>query len=159
MTCSSRNSSSPLLLYSSTSRLIHLLDQRIDLLLPIPQIPPLDEMLELSRPEPTRRIGQLEWPQEIARLFEVGPHGHNLMHQILHADDTEFAQILLDDLVVGEGDSLLVDLSVSTLVDEVADGLHGGIAICDVGFDHFEHFGGGFGDFDKNTVVDLEETQ
>lgn len=142
-----------------TSRLIHLLDQRIDLLLSIPQIPTLDEMLELPRPEPTRRIRQLERPQKVARLLEIGPHGHNLMHQILHADDAEVAKVLLDDLVIGEWDPLLIDLPISTLVDEVADGLHGGVTIGDVRFDDFEHFGCRFGDFDKDTVVNLEETE
>ena len=81
------------------------------------------------------------------------------MHQILHADDAEFAKVLLDNLVVGEWDPLLIDLSISALVDEVADGLHGGVTIGDVGFDDFEHFGCSFGDFDKDTVVDLEETE
>lgn len=144
---------------SYASRLIHLLDQRIHLLLPVPQIATLDKVLELPRPEPTRGIRQLERPQKVARLLEVGAHGHNLVHQILHADDAELAQVLLDDLVIGEGDSLLVDLSISALVDEVADRLHGGVAVGDVGFDYFEHLGSSFGDFDKDTVVDLEETE
>ena len=116
-------------------------------------------MLELPRPEPTGRIRQLEWPQKVARLLEVWPHGHNLMHQIFHADDTEFAEVLFDDLVVGEGDPLLVDLPVSTLVDEVANGFHTGVAVGDVGFDYFEHFRRSFGEFDENAIVDLEETE
>ena len=140
-------------------RLVHLLEQRIDLLLPIPQIAPLDEMLELPRPEAARRVRQLERPQEVARLLEVRPHGHDLVHQIFHADDAEFAQVLLDDLVVGEGDTLLVDLSVSALIDEVSDAFHAWVAVGDVGFDHFEHFGSGFGEFDEDAVVDLEETK
>ena len=81
------------------------------------------------------------------------------MHQILHADDTEFAKVLLDDLVIGKWDPLLIDLSISALVDEVTDGLHGGVTIGDVGFHDFEHFSCRFGDFDKDTVVDLEETE
>lgn len=78
-------------------------------------------MLELPLPEPTRRVRQLERPQEVARLLEVRPHGHDLVHQVFNADDAEFAQILLDDLVVGERDPLAVDLSVSPLVDEVTN--------------------------------------
>ena len=116
-------------------------------------------MLELPRPEPTGRIRQLERPQEVARLLEVRPHGHDLVHQILHADDAELAQVLLDDLVVGQRDALLVDLSISALVDEVADGLDAGVAVGDVGFDYFEHFGCGLCEFDEDAVVDLEETE
>ena len=116
-------------------------------------------MLELPRPEATRRIRQLEWPQKVARLLEVWPHGHNLMHQIFHADDTEFAEIFFDDLVVGEGDALLVDLSVSTLVNEVANGFHTGVAVGDVGLHYFEHFRSSFGKFDEDAIVDLKETE
>lgn len=81
-------------------------------------------MLELPRPEPTRRIRQLERPQKVARLLEIRPNGHDLVHQVFNADDAEFAQILLDDLVVGERDSLAVDLSISPLVDEVANAFY-----------------------------------
>ena len=54
---------------------------------------------------------------------------------------------------------MLVDLSVAALVDEVADGFDTGVAVGDVGFDYFEHFGGGFGEFDEDAVVDLEEAE
>ena len=144
---------------SSTKGLIHLLDQRIDLVLPIPQITTLDKMLELPRPEATRGIRQLERPQEVARLLEVGPHNHNFMHQILHTDDAEFAQVLLDDLVISEGNPLLVHLPVSSLVDKVADGFYARVPIGNVRFDDFEHFGSSFGEFDEDAVVDLEETE
>ena len=139
--------------------LVHLLDQSINLLLPIPQISTLNKMLELPRPEPTSRVAQLEWPQKVTSLFEIRPHSNNLMDQILHTNDAKLAQLLLDDLVIGEGYTLLVDLSVATLVDEVADGFDTGVAVGDVGFDYFEHFGGGFGEFDEHAVVYLEEAE
>lgn len=116
-------------------------------------------MLELPRPEATRRTRQLERPQKVARLLEVRPHGHNLMHQIFHADDTKFAEVLFDDLVVGQGDSLLVDLSISTLVNEVANGFHTGVTVGDVGLDYLKHFRSSFGKFDEDAIVDLEETE
>ena len=116
-------------------------------------------MLELPRPEPTSRVAQLEWPQEVTSLLEIWPHSNNLVDQVLHTDDTKFTQLLLDDLVIGEGYTLLVDLSVAALVDEVADGFDTGVAVGDIGFDYFEHFGGGFGEFDEDAVVDLEEAE
>ena len=116
-------------------------------------------MLELPRPEATRWIRQLERPQEVARLLEVGPHNHNFMHQILHTDDADFTQALLDDLIIGEGDSLLVDLSISALVNKVADGFYARVPIGDVGFDDFEHFRSSFGELDEDAVVDLKETE
>ena len=116
-------------------------------------------MLEFPRPEPTSRIAQLEWPQEVTSLLEIRPHSDNLVDQVLHTDDAKFAQLLLDDLVVGEGYTLLVDLPVATLIDEIADGFDTGVAVGDVGLNYFEHFGGGFGEFDEDAVVNLEEAE
>ena len=139
--------------------LVHLLDEGIDLVLPVPQITSLHKVLELPRSEPPRRIAQLERPQEIARLLEVGAHGIDFMDQILHAHDSIFAQIVFDDLIVGERDTLFIDFAVSALVNEFADGLEIGIAVGDVGFDDFEHFRGGFGEAHEDAVVDLEEAK
>ena len=144
---------------STTPNLIHLLDQSIDLLLPISQVTSLNEMLEFPRPESASRVAQLEWPQKVAGLLEIRPHSNNLMDQVLHTDDAKFAQLLLDDLVIGEGNALLVNLPVAALVDEVADGFDTGVAVGDIGLDYFEHFGGGFGEFDEDAVIDLEEAE
>ena len=116
-------------------------------------------MLEFPRPESTSRVAQLEWPQKVTSLLEIRPHSNNLMDQVLHTDDAKFAQLLLDDLVIGEGYTLLVDLSVAALIDEVADGFDAGVAVGDIGLDYFEHFGGGFGEFDEDAVIDLEEAE
>ena len=51
------------------------------------------------------------------------------MNEILDAKDVEFAKGSLDDAVVGEGDALLVDLAVFTLVDQLADRLQVGLAL------------------------------
>lgn len=154
-----RSSDSALFYVPGFPNLIHLLNQLINLLLPIPQITPLDKMLELSSPKPPIRVTQLERPQKVARLLEIRSHGINLMNEILHAHNTVLAQMILDDLVVGEGNALLVDLAVAALVDEFTDGLEAGVAVGDVRFHDLEHFGGGFGEADKDAVVDLEETE
>ena len=116
-------------------------------------------MLELPRPEPTSRVAQLEWPQKVTSLLEIWPHSNNLMDQVLHTDDAKFTQLLLDDLVIGERYTLLVDLSVAALVDEVADGFNTRVAVGDIRLDYFEHFGGGFSEFDEDAIVDLEEAE
>lgn len=41
---------------------VHLLDQRINLILAIAQITTFDEVLELSRTEAASRVAELEWP-------------------------------------------------------------------------------------------------
>ena len=116
-------------------------------------------MLELPGAEASVGIAELEWPQEVAGLLEVGADGVNLVDQVLHADDAVLAERLLDDLVVCQGDALLVDLAVTALVDQLAHGLEVGVAIGDVGLHDFEHLGGGLSQADEDAVVDLEETE
>ena len=93
-------------------------------------------MLKFACPEATGRVAQLEWPQEVARLLEIRADGEDLMDKILYTDNTVFAQVLLDESVVSEWDTLLVDFAVSTLVNELADGFEVWITVGNVGFDN-----------------------
>ena len=77
----------------------------------------------------------------------------------LDTDDVLVAEGLLDDRVLGEGDALLVDLAVPTLVDEVRDGLEVGLAVRDVGLNVAEHRHGGVVHLQKHGVVDLAEAE
>lgn len=98
------------------------------------------------------------------------------MDQVLNAENVVFAKVLLDDLVVGEGNTLLVDLAVSALVDQFTDGLEVGLTseaslasvpkivanrlpVCDVGLNKSEHLLGSAGGLDEHTIVDLEEAE
>lgn len=67
--------------------------------------------------------------------------------------------MLLDNLVVGNGDSLTVNLGVTPLVDEFSDRLEVDLAVGDVWADQVEHLLSRLGDSDENTVVDLKETE
>lgn len=116
-------------------------------------------MLELADVEATVGVGQLEGPEEVVGLLEVGADGVDLVDQILHADDAVLAEVLLDDLVVGEGDTLLVDLAVTALVQELTDGLQVGVTVGNVGVDDGQHLLGGLGQTDEGTAVDLEQTK
>jgi hypothetical protein len=42
------------------------------------------------------------------------------VNQVLHADDAVLSKVLLNDLVVGQGDTLLVDLAITALLDNVS---------------------------------------
>lgn len=101
-------------------------------------------MLELSCTEATSRVAELEWPEKVAGLLEVRADGEDLMDQILDTEDTVFAEIILDYLVVGEWDTLLLDLAIAALVDEVADGFDRGVAVRDIRFNDLDHFHCGF---------------
>ena len=113
-------------------------------------------MFELSSSETTGRVRQLEWPQEVARLFEVGTDGEDLVDQIFHADNAELAKVVLNELVVSKCNASLIDLAIATLIDKLSDRLQVGIAVCDVRIDNSEHFLCSLGQADEDTVVDLK---
>lgn len=140
-------------------RLVHLADEGVDVLLTVAKVTALDVVLELAGTEATSGVGELEGPEEVGGLLEVGADGVDLVDQVLHADNAVLAEVLLDDGVVGKGDALLVDLGVTALVDELADGLQVGVTVGDEGLDDLEHLRGGLGQTDEDTVVDLEKTE
>jgi len=104
-------------------------------------------------------VGQLEGPEEVAGGLEVGADSEDLVDQVLNADNASLAEGSLDDDVVGQRNALLVDLTISALVDELANRLQVGLTIGDIGVDQLEHLGGSLGQANKDTVVDLEKTQ
>jgi hypothetical protein len=116
-------------------------------------------VLELPGSEAASRVGELEWPQEVACLLEVGTDREDLVDQVFHADDAVLSEVVLNELVVGQSNALLVDLAISTLVDQLSDRLQVGVAIGDVGVDDGEHLLCGLGELDEDTVVDLKKTQ
>lgn len=139
--------------------LVHLSDKRVDLVLTVTEITTLNEVTELAGTETTSWVAELEWPEEVGGLLEVRTDSDDLVDQILHANNAVFAKVLLDERVVGESDTLLVDLSVSTLVDEITDGLEVGVTVGDPWLDDLEHLKSGLGQTNKDTIVDLEKTK
>ena len=139
--------------------LVHLADESVDVLLTVTSVTTLDEVLDLAGVEATVGVGELEGPEEVVGLLEVGANGVDLVDQVFHADNAVLAEVLLDQLVVGQGDALLVNLAVAALVQELADGLQVGVTVGDVGVDNSQHLLGGLGETDEDTVVDLEQTE
>lgn len=142
-----------------TQNLVHLADESVDVLLTVTSVTALDVVLELAGAEATSGVGELEGPEEVVGLLEVGANGVDLVDQILHADNAVLAEVLLDDLVVGEGSALLVNLSVTALVDKLTDGLEVGVTVGNVGVDDGKHLLGSLGETDESAVVDLDQTE
>ena len=92
-------------------------------------------------------------------MLEVGSDGEDLVDQILHADDAVLAEVGLNDGVVGKSNTLLLNLSISSLVDELTNRLQVGVSIGDPWLDNLEHLESGLGHANKDTIVDLEETE
>jgi hypothetical protein len=139
--------------------LVHLPDELVDELLAVTKVTTLDEVLELAGAETTVGGRELEGPEEVGDGLEVGADGVDLVDDVLNAGDAELAEAGLDHLVVGDWQTLLVDLSVAALVDELADGLQVGVSVSDEGLDDLQHLAGGLGEPDEDTVVDLEKTE
>merc|ERR1712213_126557 len=102
---------------------------------------------------------ELEGPQESVGLLEVRTAGVDLVNDILNADDTESTELLLDDVVGGDGDTLAIDLGESTLVDQLLDGLQVGETIGNVRLHKTQHLNGGSVESDEGGVVNLEKTE
>jgi len=116
-------------------------------------------MLKLPRAETTIRVAELKWPEEVRSLLEVRSDSVNFVNQILHANNTVLAKAVLNNGVVGKSNALLVDLAVSTLVDKLTNSLERRVTIGDPRVNNLKHLGGGLGELDEDTVVDLKETE
>jgi len=128
-------------------------------LLPITDVTTLNVVLKLPCMETSGRVAELERPQEVVGLFEVGADGDNLVDQILNADNTVLAEVVFNEGVIAEGNTLAVDLAVSALVDELTDRLEVRRTIGNERLDDFQHLRGRASKLDKDTVVDLEKTE
>jgi len=116
-------------------------------------------MSEFSCSETSSWVAQLEWPQEVGGLLEVGSDSEDLVDQVLHADNAVLAEVGLNDGVVGKGNALLVNLAISSLIDELTDRLQVGVSVGDPWLDDLEHLKSSLGHTNKNTIVDLEKTE
>jgi len=57
----------------------------------------------------------------------VRTNGDEFVDEVFNADDVVLSEGLGNDFVGGKGDSLLVDSSETSLVDQIRDSLSGGI--------------------------------
>jgi len=105
--------------------------------------------------------GELEGPEEVVGLLELGSDGPDLVDEVLNALDASVLKsfTVSDDGVIGDGDSGSVDLAVSSLVDELLDGGSGRVSVGDVGLDNSDHVHGGLGHSDEHSVVELSESK
>jgi len=125
----------------------------------VAQVTTLDEVLELPLVEAAVGAVQLEGPQEVRGLLKVGADGVDLVDEILHTDHAVLSEVLLDDLVVSQRQALLVNLAISALVDEFANGLLVGVTVGNERLDDLQHLQGGLGELNEDTVVDLQQTE
>ena len=88
----------------------HQPEESVDLVLPVAEVTTLNKVVGLLSPS-TSGVVQLEGPQKVGGVLEVGADSQNLVNQILHADDTHLAELSLDDVVGGDGGAVTINLN------------------------------------------------
>lgn len=72
---------------------VHSSYEIIDQALPVSMITTLNEVPSLL-PKPSTSTAELEWPQEVIGLLEMGTNGVDMVNQVLHADHSLLPQRL-----------------------------------------------------------------
>jgi hypothetical protein len=101
---------------------------------------------------------ELEWPQEVVSFLEVGTKGSDFVDEVFSGSNSVLAELSLNNAVIGEWDSALVNFPISSLVDEVSDCLLTGVAVSNVGFDSSDHVDGSLVKSNKCSVVELSQS-
>ena len=99
----------------------HFLEEIIDLDFSISKVTTLNKVVGLLSPS-SGGVVQLEWPQEVGGILEVGSNGEDLMDQILNTDDSKLAQLALNNVIRGDWGTVAINLNkqVKKLVDTVS---------------------------------------
>jgi len=137
----------------------HLLDKLVDQFFSVSEsTESLSEGVSLDF-ETTEWGGELEWPEEVVGFLEFWSASGNLVDEVLHAGNSGATKLIGDDGVVGEGDSRVGDLTISSLVDKLGDGGSGWESVSDKWLNHSEHVPGTFVQLDEHTIVQLSQSK
>lgn len=116
-------------------------------------------MSELCVSKSTIGVGQFEGPKKLVGFLEMGSNSVDFMYQIFDGNNSKFAQVVFNQLVVAQWDSLSVDLGVTSLVNEFTNSLKIWFTICDVWLNQLKHLLSSLGQLDKDTIVDLKQSK
>jgi len=138
--------------------LVHFLNQIVDVLFSVTEVTTLDKVVG-NLPPATSWARQFNWEQVVVGGFEVVADGVDFVNQIFDAVDSEVAHGFLDDIIVGDLDSLTVDLDSASLVDHVFDGVLGWVAPGNEWIANSKHLNGSFVQSDEHGVTNLSESK
>ena len=145
-------------LINAYKNLVHASHQSVDVLLAVTRHATFDVVISLFG-HPTQRRGQLHRPQEVRALLEVRANGVNLVNQIFDANDTLIAQHLLHHAVIRQRNSLLVNLTVTSLVNQIFHRLQVRVTPHDVRLNLSQSVHRGFVHLHEDAVVNLSQSQ
>mmetsp|Transcript_30390 Transcript_30390/g.47602 ORF Transcript_30390/g.47602 Transcript_30390/m.47602 type:complete len:250 (-) Transcript_30390:28-777(-) len=136
----------------------HLLDEAVDLLCALATLAALVVVVQLAS-HAALGAGQLERPEKVVGVAEVGPAGVDLVDEVLHADDALVAEGALHDRVAAQGNALAIHLAETALVHQVLHALQVGVAVGDERLHQTQHLDGGGVQLHKHAVMDLAQAQ
>lgn len=102
---------------------------------------------------------ELEGPEEVVGLLEVGTDGGDLVDEVLNGSNTVLSELTLNNGVVGQGDAGAANLTVASLVDELSNQALRGVAVSNVGLDSSDHVHGGLVESHEHSVVELSQSE
>ncbi len=102
---------------------------------------------------------KFEGPQEVVGFFEVGSYGVDFINEILNVGNAVLSKLSLNDAVISERNSAFVDFTISSLVDQVSDGLLSGVPVGNVGLNSSDHVDGGLVESHESSVVELSQSE
>ena len=81
------------------------------------------------------------------------------VNQIFNADNSMLSKSLLDDFIVYQRKTLVFQLAITTLVDELADCFLREITVRNVGLNASQHVNSGLVKLDEHSVMKLPQTE
>jgi 2-succinyl-5-enolpyruvyl-6-hydroxy-3-cyclohexene-1-carboxylate synthase len=139
--------------------LVHGLNQVVNESLTVTSITTFNIVKELTFSPHVVRVGELEGPEEVRSLLEVRTDSRDFVNKIFNTDDVVLAERLFNNRVISDGDTLLVNLSISTLVDQTTNGLQVRVTVGNIRLNQLKHLRGSLVKTNKDTIVDLQKTQ
>lgn len=136
----------------------HVSEEVVDFVLAVTEVTTFDEVVGDSSVA-ANGGGELEGPEEVVGSLEVGSDGVDFVDKILDGLESNFSEGTFDDGVLLEWDSLAVDLSMSSLVDQLSDSLEVRVSPGDERLSDVEHHNSGLVELDEGGVSDLSESE
>jgi len=97
-------------------------DEIVDLVFSVTEVTTFNEVIG-DTSVTSSWAGEFECPEEVVGSLEIWSNSENFVDQIFGGLDANVSNVLVNDSVVREGDSLAVDLAISALVDQFTDSL------------------------------------
>jgi len=103
--------------------------------------------------------GKLEGPDGVVGFLEVGTDSEDFFNKVFNTQNVVLGEGSGDNLVGSDGDSLLVDLQVTSLVEQLGDGLSVRVTVGDVRVDVLKHVKSGLVNSNESGVVNLSKSE